>query len=115
MNDPALPVYLTEVASEVLPDPAHALLNEALAGGNYWIAGAVAVVILVPLILKALGKRVPILDTVLAAALVILKGLSRPRAPPAPPPEPTEPEKQAQPGVRNLVRLRDISDLEKPK
>lgn len=75
-----------------------ALINEAASSQNWpLLAGAVAVLI-VPIVLKAVGKPVPVLDQAVPAVVRLLKGIKKP----APKPE-TLPENQ--PGLANVIQI----------
>jgi len=79
------------------------LINDAAANRN-WIVLAIGVVLVViPIVLKALGKHVPIIDTILPAAVAALKKL-KPSTPPA------RPEDMA--GLSNVVELKDAPKKE---
>ena len=81
------------------------LINDAASTQNWPVlAGAVAVLV-VPIVLKAIGKPVPILDQAIPTAVKFLKGIKKP----APKPE-TLPENQ--PGLANVV---NIEDARKPE
>ena len=74
------------------------LLNDAASTQNWPVLAAGVVLLAVPIVLKAIGKPVPILDQALPAAVKFLKGIKKP----APKPE-TLPENQ--PGLSNVVHI----------
>jgi hypothetical protein len=82
-----------------------ALLNDAAANQNWPVLAAGVVLLAVPIVLKAIGKPVPILDQAIPTAIKFLKGIKKP----APKPE-TLPENQ--PGLSNVV---NIEDARKPE
>ncbi len=66
---------------------------------GYVLAAVVALCILVPLVLKAMGKNIPFLDTLVNVIVMVLRGAVK-----KPEPEvPVEPPK----GVGNVVELKD--------
>jgi hypothetical protein len=75
-----------------------ALLNDAASTQNWPVLAAGVVLLAVPIVLKALGKSVPILDQALPMAVKFLKGMKKPE----PKPE-TLPENQ--PGLANVVHI----------
>ena len=83
------------------------LLNQAAQNKDWITLAVVAVVIIVPLVLKVLGKKVPILDTILDLTLKIVR-VARPQKP-LPPPEPGKPE-----GVAAIVPIEGAKDQNKP-
>ncbi len=100
---------LFALAVEAVPDSLTQVLQDALAmhsTAGYVIAGVLALCILVPLVLKALGKSVPLLDPALAILSSILKGLVKKPAP-APQPEPTPEERKEEGGVSNVVNIKE--------
>jgi hypothetical protein len=77
------------------------LVNQA-AQSQQWLILAIAVVLLaVPVVLKALGKSVPILDQILAVATSLLKTFAKK----TPPPPAQLPENQD--GVAKVVPIED--------
>ena len=72
-----------------------------------WVVLAVAsVALIVPIVLKALGKKVPLVDAGVNLVVGILKGMKR-KAPPALPPD-------AKDGVAAVVPVKDVSEQPKP-
>lgn len=100
----SLPVVLAQ-AAEASPDLL-AMLQDALAMHStlgYVLAGVVAVLVLLPIVLKALGKNVPLLDPLLKIAQAIVSRLVKGKT--VEDPKPAEVEKQA--GASNVVELKD--------
>jgi hypothetical protein len=75
-----------------------ALLNDAASTQNWPVLAAGVVLLAVPIVLKAIGKPVPILDQVLPTAVKFLKGMKKP----APKPE-EQPENQ--PGLAAVIQI----------
>lgn len=100
------PLFGLLQAVEPPPEDMLRLLQDFLALHTtlgYVLGGLVALLILVPLVLKALGKNVPLLDTGVSFLLGILKVFAK-RKDPLPP----SPEEQAkQPGVASVTELKD--------
>lgn len=72
-----------------------------------WVILAIAsVVLIVPIVLKALGKKVPLVDAGVNLVVGILKGMKR-KAPPALSPD-------AKDGVAAVVPVKDVSEQPKP-
>ena len=72
-----------------------------------WIVLAIAsVLLIVPIVLKALGKHVPLVDSAVELVLGILKGMKRKAPPPLPPGE--------KDGVAAIVPVKDVSEQPKP-
>lgn len=69
---------------------------------GYVLAGVVAVLFLVPIVLKALGKSVPMLDPVLKILTAIVSRLVKGKTVEAP-----VAEVKKEPGVGNVVELKD--------
>ena len=69
---------------------------------GYVLAGVVAVLFLVPIVLKALGKSVPLLDPVLKILTAIVGRLVKGKTVEAP-----AAEVKKEPGVGNVVELKD--------
>ncbi len=94
-------------------DPSDSLvkvLQDALAAHStvgYVVAGLLAVCILVPIVLKALGKSVPLLDTALNLLSAVLKGLQKKPAPVEPPAPPAPDEVAKEEGVSNVVKIKE--------
>lgn len=88
------------------PDPdLLSMLQDALAMHStlgYVLAGVVAVLFLVPIVLKALGKSVPLLDPVLKILTAIVSRLVKGRAVETPPEE-----VKKEPGTGKVVELKD--------
>ncbi len=82
------------------------LLHDSIANHGYLVAALAAVLVLVPIVLKAFGKSLPFVDGLLEAAVGALKAFSKPKVVPVP----TEPEKAAEPGVANVVDIKKLSD-----
>lgn len=83
------------------------MLSDAVAGQNWPVVVVLAVLVvlsLVAVVLKMLGKDVPILDKLLDLGKGIVKMLPAKKEPP-----PVEPDKD---GVSNVVPIRD--DSQKP-
>jgi hypothetical protein len=75
-----------------------ALINDAASTQNWPVlAGAVAVLV-VPIVLKAIGKPVPILDQALPVVVRFLKGVKKPEVKPE-----TLPENQ--PGLAAVIQI----------
>lgn len=83
------------------------LLHDAIANHGWVIAACAGLIILVPLVLKALGKNIPGVDLVLDVAVGLLKSFSKK---PAPAPAPTEEQKAAEAGVTNVVDIKKLGD-----
>lgn len=88
------------------PDPdLLSMLQDALAMHStlgYVLAGVVAVLFLVPIVLKALGKSVPLLDPVLKILTAIVSRLVKGRAVEVP-----VEEVKKEPGAGKVVELKD--------
>lgn len=88
------------------PDPdLLSMLQDALAMHStlgYVLAGVVAVLFLVPIVLKALGKSVPLLDPVLKILTAIVSRLVKGRAVEVP-----VEEVKKEPGTGKVVELKD--------
>lgn len=105
MNYPVYAVALLQAVS----DDAAQLLHDALAMGDttgYIIAAIAALMLIVPIVLKALGKKVPVLDPILGFLLKVLRGFTR--APePAKQEEPTKAESAATKGLDGVVDVKE--------
>ncbi len=82
-------------------------LQDYLAASQWVPASVVAVLILVPLVLKALGKSVPVLDPIMQVAFDLLKKLA-PKKDPVKVVPPAE-----QPGVEKVAKVVPIEELKK--
>ena len=92
------------VATDVPPDLLQ-MVQDALAMHStlgYVLAGVAVVLFLVPIILKALGKSVPLLDPILKIVTMVLSRLVKGRTVEAPPEE-----VKKEPGAGNVVELKD--------
>lgn len=101
---PAL-LLAADVPLDVPPDLL-VMLQDALGMHStlgYVLAGVVAVLVLLPIILKALGKSVPLLDPLLKIASAIVSRLVKGRTVVEPP----KAEVEKQPGASNVVELKD--------
>lgn len=76
---------------------------------GYVVAGVLAVLILLPLLLKALGKNVPILDAVIVFLFGLLKSLVKKREV-----EVVKAEVEEK-GVDGVAQVHDINELKGPK
>ena len=83
------------LAAESLED----LINEAAQTKNWPMLAAAAVILIVPVVLKALGKSVPLLDQALSWAQKALPMMRKKEVPPAPEGEPQ--------GVAKVVPIED--------
>lgn len=92
-----------EVPPDLLQTVSDALGMHTTAG--YVIAGLLAVLILLPLVLKALGKNIPLLDAGVSFLLGVLKSLVKKRE--AEVVKADEAEKAKEPGVSNAVKIRE--------
>ena len=87
-------------------DDAVALIQDALANHGYVVAAIAAVIFLVPLVLKAFGKSIPVLDPILEVALSVLRAFSKPKdAAKLVPPE----EAAKQEGLAAVVEIKPLS------
>jgi hypothetical protein len=82
------------------------LINEAAQSKNWPMLAAAAVILIVPVVLKALGKSVPLLDQALAWAQKALPMLKKKAPPPAPEGEPQ--------GVAKVVPIESAKKDEQP-
>lgn len=83
------------------------VLQDYLAASQWVPASIVAVLIIVPLILKALGKKVPVLDPIIQVAFELLQKMA-PKKDPAKVATPAE-----QPGVEKVAKIVPIEELKK--
>lgn len=60
------------------------LINEAAVNHQWVLLGVAVVCLVVPIVLKALGKSVPIVDQAIAIVLKVARGFSKPKVLPAP-------------------------------
>lgn len=74
-------------------------LSDAVAGQNWIAVAAIGLAIVIPLVLKALGKNVPFVDPILRVIVGWARGLKGPKAP-APAPE-------EQKGLAAVVEIKD--------
>ena len=74
-------------AVPVASDPALDFLTEAARNGDLIAVSVACVVVLVPLILKALGKNVPFVDSLLSVAVGAFRSFRGIKKPPVRPPE----------------------------
>lgn len=101
---PAL-LLAADVPLDVPPDLL-VMLQDALGMHStlgYVLAGVVAVLVLLPIVLKAFGKSVPLLDPLLKIAAAIVSRLVKGRTVVEPP----KAEVEKQPGASNVVELKD--------
>lgn len=101
---PAL-LLAADVPLDVPPDLL-VMLQDALGMHStlgYVLAGVVAVLVLLPIVLKAFGKSVPLLDPLLKIASAIVSRLVKGRTVVEPP----KAEVEKQPGASNVVELKD--------
>lgn len=77
-------------------------INTAVQSHNWVVLIVCAVALIVPIVLKVMGKSIPIVDTILDLAVKVVKAL-KPNAPP-PPPKAGEPT-----GVAAVVKIEDAS------
>jgi len=102
---PALLLLAADVPVDVPPDLL-VMLQDALGMHStlgYVLAGVIAVLVLLPIILKALGKSVPLLDPLLKIASAIVSRLVKGKTVVEPP----KAEVEKQPGASNVVELKD--------
>lgn len=84
-----------------------ALINSA-AQGHQWVLLAVAgLALLVPVVLHALGKDIPVVSAVLNALVDVVKGMKIVQ------PAPKDPK--AQPGIASVVKIEDARKPEEKK
>lgn len=101
---PAL-LLAADVPLDVPPDLL-VMLQDALGMHStlgYVLAGVVAVLVLLPIVLKAFGKSVPLLDPLLKVASAIVSRLVKGKTVVEPP----KAEVEKQPGASNVVELKD--------
>lgn len=79
-----------------------ALINEAAQNKEWVLLAVSAVALIVPIVLKAIGKQVPLLDTILDVAIKIAVSLRKPKAVEAPKDGETKAE-----GVAGVVKIED--------
>lgn len=80
---------------------------DAAAQTQDWVVLVIAsLVLVVPLVLKGMGKKVPLVDAAVALVTGVLKGMKRKAPPPLP-----EGEKD---GVAGVVPVKDVSEQPKP-
>ncbi len=96
-------------AAVAASDELSQLLHDALANHAWVVAGLAGVLILVPLVLSAVGVKVPLLDPLLEVLTKVLASFSKKPAPPAP--APVDPA--AQPGVTNVVEIKSLGEADK--
>jgi hypothetical protein len=94
-------------------DDASQLVHDAIANHGYIVAALAGLIVLVPIVLKALGKDIPFLDGVLEVVVGVLKSFNKPKdaaaaIPPAPPAEVAK-----EPGVEKVASVTNITDLGK--
>ncbi len=63
---------------------APSVLHDALTNGNVWLAIVAGLAVLVPVVLHALGKDIPLLSPVIDALLEVAVKMLPSKAPPAP-------------------------------
>lgn len=80
------------------------VIDAAAQSKDWLVLGIASVVLVVPIVLKALGKRVPLVD----AAAEFVVGILKARKKPLPEPKPGEPS-----GIAAVVPVKDA--VEKPK
>lgn len=104
---------ILQVSNDAVQTLHDALAAQSTAG---WIvAGVAAVVIILPLVLKALGKSVPLLDTLLDVVLSVAKSFVKPKDPVDVNGTPEQKAAEAaQPGVKAVGDVVDINSLKKP-
>lgn len=76
------------------------IINQAAAGGDWILLAVGAVALIVPIVLKALGKSVPVVDQIISVVLKVATSLRKPKAPPAV--EPGKPE-----GIAAVIKIED--------
>ncbi len=87
---------------------APSVLHDALTNGNVWLAIVAGLAVLVPVVLHALGKDIPLLSPVIDALLEVAVKMLPGKAPPAPPlnPDGSKP-------VEGVAKVVDIQKLDK--
>jgi hypothetical protein len=75
------------------------LINQAAGSGDWLVLAIAAVCLIVPIVLKALGKSVPIVDQIVSVVIGVAKSLRKPK-----PPAPLEPGKE---GIAAVVEVKD--------
>ncbi len=70
-------LHLAQVVTQQPPDDIMTLIHDALANHGWVVAGIAAVVLIVPMILRAFKINVPFLDTVLGVLLQLLREVER--------------------------------------
>lgn len=78
------------------------LLNSAAQAQDWLALGLLVVAIAVPVVLKAMGKKVPFVDTAVSAVLAFVKS-KKPKEPPAP----AKDEKQGIAAVVDVAEKKD--------
>lgn len=79
------------------------VLHDAISSGNVWLAVCAGLAVLIPLVLHAMGKEIPIVTPVLDALLDLAVKMLPSKAPPAPPANP-DGSKPAE-GVSKVVSI----------
>ncbi len=108
------PILALADQADVITTIHDALASHATAG--YIVAGIAAVALLVPIVLKALGKSIPLVDVAIDLVLNVAKSF-------LPKPKPADvagtPEQKAaeaaQPGTKVVGDVTNISDFKKDK
>lgn len=90
---------LADVAAQ--PDAAKTLIDQAAAAGDIIALSVGLVALAVVTVLKALGKQIPLVDSLIDVALGLFNKLRgvKPKAPPADP--------AAQPGLESVVKVEE--------
>lgn len=74
------------------------IINDAAQGHDWLVLAIAAVLLIVPVVMKALGKKVPIVDTILDLGLKVLPLLKK--KPVEPPADPSQPQ-----GIAKVVEV----------
>ena len=82
-----------------------ALLNDAAAQKDWVVLAILGAAVIVPVVLKALGKHVPLVDTVIEWVVAILKARKKALPP--------TPEGEVE-GVAKVLPIKDVSEQPKP-
>lgn len=95
-------------------DDAAQLIHDAIAQhstAGYVVAGLAAVLFLVPLVLKALGRSIPFLDPIIEVAISVLKSFATAKKPTPEEIAAAKAEQAAEPGVEKVANVVEL----KPK
>lgn len=75
------------------------LLNNAAQSQDWLALGLLALVVVVPVVLKAMGKKIPFVDTAVSAIVAFVKSKK--------PKEPPPPAKDEKTGLEAVVKVED--------